>query len=304
MVVGRPRANGPAATSCALNPARACVVSVPATSKQRSDPTDTRDVATGLARGFGGALIFGLPMLMTNELWELGVSMDRLRLAVLLIAFVPLLVGVAHRIGFEASFGWGEDLRDAVIALGIGFVAAASILLLFNLASPGHSLDAVLGRIAVQAAPTALGAILARSQFASQRREEKQEAFEGYFGTLFMMLVGALFLSLNTAPTEEMIEIAYTMTTWHGLGLVALTVAVMHAFVYGRGVGDDADAAPWWSNFLRYTLVGYVMALAISLFALWVFGRTETVGLGPTMMTVLVLGLPAGLGAAAARLIL
>jgi hypothetical protein len=33
------------------------------------------------------------------------------------------------------------------------------------------------------------------------------------------MLVGALFLSLNTAPTEEMIEIAYTMTTWHGLGV-------------------------------------------------------------------------------------
>ena len=291
-------------TPCALYPACACVDGVTDTPDTPTDLTDTRDIATGLARGFGGALIFGLPMLMTNELWELGVSMDRLRLAVLLIGSVPLLVGVAHRIGFEASFGWREDLRDAAIALGIGFVAAASILLLFNLVSPGHSLDAVLGRITVQAAPTALGAILARSQFASQRAEEEQEAFEGYFGTLFMMLVGALFLSLNTAPTEEMIEIAYTMTPWHGLGLVALTVAVMHAFVYGRGVGDEGDTAPWWSNFLRFTLVGYVMALAISLFALWIFGRTETVGLGPILMTVLVLGFPAGLGAAAARLIL
>src|SRR6478735_7782396 len=149
---------------------------------QASDPTDTRDIITGLARGFGGALIFGLPMLMTNELWELGVSMDRLRLAVLLVGSVPLLIGVAHRIGFEATFGWREDLRDAMIALGIGFVAAAAILLLFNLISPSHSLDAVLGRITVQAAPTSLGAILARSQFASQRGEEKQEAFEGYFG--------------------------------------------------------------------------------------------------------------------------
>ena len=275
-----------------------------ARSKTRTDPTDTRDIATGLARGFGGALIFGLPMLMTNELWELGVSMDRLHLAVLLAGSVPLLVGVAHRIGFEASFGWREDLRDAAIALGIGFVAAASILLLFNLITPGHSLDAILGRITVQAAPTALGAILARSQFASQRGDEKQEAFEGYFGTLFMMLVGALFLSLNIAPTEEMLEIAYTMTPWHGLGLVALTVAVMHAFVYGRDIGGDGGTTPWWSNFLRFTLVGYVIALAISLFALWVFGRAEAVGVGPTMMTVLVLGFPAGLGAAAARLIL
>ena len=275
-----------------------------ASAKPPQPPTDTRDIASGLARGFGGALIFGLPMLMTNELWELGVSMDRLHLAVLLIVSVPLLVGVAHRIGFEATFGWREDLRDAAIALGIGFVAAGCILLLFNLIAPGHSLDAILGRIAVQAAPTALGAILARSQFASQRGEEKQEAFEGYFGTLFMMLVGALFLSLNIAPTEEMIEIAYTMTPWHGLGLLALTVAVMHAFVYGRGVGGDGDSAPWWSDFLRFTLVGYVTALAISLFTLWIFGRTEAVGMAPTLMTVLVLGFPAGLGAAAARLIL
>ena len=159
----------------------------------QTDLTDTRDIATGLARGFGGALIFGLPMLMTNELWELGVSMDRLRLAVLLVGSVPLLVGVAHRIGFEESFGWREDLRDAAIALGIGFVAAASILLLFNLISPGHSLDAILGRITCRRHPAALGALLARSQFASQRGEEEQKAFEGYFGTLFMMLVGALF---------------------------------------------------------------------------------------------------------------
>ena len=144
--------------------------------------------------------------------------MDRLRLAVLLIAFVPLLVGVAHRIGFEASFGWGEDLRDAGSRSASALSPRPRSFSSSTSPRPGHSLDAVLGRIAVQAAPTALGAILARSQFASQRREEKQEAFEGYFGTLFMMLVGALFLSLNTAPTEEMIEIAYTMTTWHGLG--------------------------------------------------------------------------------------
>ena len=271
-------------------------------SKRRDRQADAGDLVSGLARGFGGALIFGLPMLMTNELWELGVSMDRLRLALLIALSLPLLVGVAHRIGFEATFGWREDLRDAAVALGIGFVAAAVIVALFNLASPGQSVDALVGRIAVQAAPTGLGAILARSQFASQQNDEKQEAFDSYPGTLFMMLVGALFLSLNTAPTEEMIQIAYMMTPWHGIGLVLLTIAVMHGFVYGRGVGDDDT--PGWSNFLRFSLVGYLMSLAISLYALWTFGRTDGIGFGPTLMTVLVLGFPAGLGAAAARLIL
>ena len=80
----------------------------------------------------------------------------------------------------------------------------------------------------MQAVPAALGALLARSQFGGDRPREEREAFAGYGGTLFMMLVGALFLGLNVAPTEEMVQIAYTMTPWHALGLLALTV------------GDDA----------------------------------------------------------------
>ena len=47
-----------------------------------------------------------------------------------------------------------------------------------------------------------------------------------------------------------------------------------------------------------------MLALAISLFTLWTFGRTDAVGAGPLLMTTVVLGFPAGLGAAAARLIL
>jgi putative integral membrane protein (TIGR02587 family) len=257
-----------------------------------------RGAAVGLGRAFGGALIFGLPMLMTNELWELGATMDRLRLALLLLAGVPLLVGVAHRIGFEASFGWREDLRDAAIAIGVGLFASAAILGLFNLLTGALSADALLGRVAVQAVPAALGALLARSQFGGHPRE----AFSGYGGTLFMMLVGALFLGLNVAPTEEMVQIAWMMTPWHAIGLALLTIATMHAFVYGHGT--EEEATPWWSLMLRFTLVGYVLAMAISLYALWTFGRVDGVGGAPLLMATLVLAFPAGLGAAAARLIL
>jgi putative integral membrane protein (TIGR02587 family) len=264
----------------------------------RTAQASVRGLAVGLGRAFGGALIFGLPMLMTNELWELGASMDRLRLALLLLLGVPLLVGVAHRVGFEASFGWREDLRDAAIAVGVGLLASVAILGLFNLLSADLSADALIGRVVVQAVPAALGALLARSQFGGRPRE----AFAGYGGTLFMMLVGALFLGLNVAPTEEMVQIAWTMTPWHALGLVALTVATMHAFVYGHGADDEED--PWWSLMLRFTLVGYAVALVISFYALWTFGRIDGVAGAPLLMATLVLAFPAGLGAAAARLIL
>ena len=46
----------------------------------------------------GGALIFALPMLMTNEVWELGASMPRMRLALLLVLAMPLLTGSIGRL--------------------------------------------------------------------------------------------------------------------------------------------------------------------------------------------------------------
>ena len=111
---------------------------------------------------------------------------------------------MAHRIGFEPTFGWREDLRDAWIALGVGLLAAAVILGLFDLLGPDTSVDALTGRIAVQAVPTALGAMLARSQFGTGPTEEGGErALAGYSGTLFMMIVGGLFLSLNIAPPRR-----------------------------------------------------------------------------------------------------
>ena len=120
------------------------------------------------------------------------------------------------------------------------------------------------------------------------------------------MLVGALFLGLNVAPTDEMVVISYLMTPWHGIALVVVSMLLMHGFVFaldfrgGHGGGD----VPWWSNLLRFTLVGYVVALAVSLYVLWTFGRTDGAGAGAILMTTVVLAFPAAIGAAAARLIL
>jgi putative integral membrane protein (TIGR02587 family) len=259
----------------------------------------------GLGRAFGGALIFGLPMLMTNEFWEIGAAMDRLRLAILIAVGLPLLVGLAHRVGFAATFGWQEDVRVAFVALGVGLLATAAVLSLFNIVDGDTAFDASVGRIAVQAVPAALGAMLARSQFGTKRAGDDDEAraLDGYGGALFMMVIGALFLSLNIAPTEEVIQIAYMMTPSHALAVVALTIAVMHAFVFGHGVSASNDM-PWWGDFLRFTFVGYVLALAICVFTLWTFGQTEGVGFERHLMTLIVLAVPAGLGAAAARLLL
>lgn len=81
----------------------------------------------------------------------------------------------------------------------------------------------------------------------------------------------------------------------------------MHAFVYAanfRGGHDAPAGTPWWSVFLRFTVVGYAISLAVSGYVLWTFGRFEGHAFAAYTAQTIVLGFPASVGAAAARLIL
>jgi len=69
-------------------------------------PRAGREFLIGLARAFGGAILFPLPLLMTMEMWSLGSTMDKLRLALFLAVMFPVLGGLAYYAGFEQSFGW------------------------------------------------------------------------------------------------------------------------------------------------------------------------------------------------------
>jgi len=75
---------------------------------------------------------------------------------------------------------------------------------------------------------------------------------------------------------------------------------------YGAGFEGHEAAEPGSgaSTFIRLATVGYALALAVSAFLLYVFGRFEDTQLAPAIHETVVLGLPATVGAAAARLIL
>ena len=120
------------------------------------------------------------------------------------------------------------------------------------------------------------------------------------------MLIGALYVALTVAPTDEMPLIGYMMHDAHALAAMALSLLILHVFL--QGVGFDghskAEARGAVSVFLRLTVVGYVTALAASAFLLWVFGRFDSGGLASGLHTMVALGLPATVGAGAARLLL
>lgn len=283
-----------------------------AAATESASPGPLQELVTVVARAFGGAIFFGLPLLMTMEMWWLGFYADRLKIALFLLLMIPVLIVLSHYSGIRAHTSWTDDVADAFVAYGIAFVASALVLWLFDAIGSDVPVREVVGKIALQAVPASFGAILANSQFGQASEEQKtkreeREAEGGYPAELFLMFVGALFLAFNVAPTEEMILLAFKMSHWQILGLLAATLIMMHGFVFSasfRGAPEVPEGTPWWSLGARFTVVGYAIGLLTSAYVLWTFGRYEGVDLAMRVSMAIVLGFPAGLGAAAARLIL
>ncbi|GAA0868376.1 TIGR02587 family membrane protein [Brevundimonas basaltis] len=260
--------------------------------------------ARDLARAFGGALLFSLPLLMTMEMWWFGFILEPLRLAVFLLVALPLLFGLAFYAGFSAQHrGLGHALLDTLVALAVGAITAAAVLALFGVLEPGAPPGQIVGQLTLQAVAGAMGALLAGRQLSAGEEDIGDEDQAAYPGELFLMVAGALFLALNMAPTEEMILIAYRMSAVQVIALILVSLTVMHAIVYNIGFpGQEAHTRPF-AAFVHYTLAGYGLVLLTSLYVLWVFGRTQGHGLAELVDAVVVLSFPGAIGAAAARLL-
>nr|WP_316629809.1 TIGR02587 family membrane protein [uncultured Brevundimonas sp.] len=262
-----------------------------------------RAYVSDLGRAFAGALVFNIPLLMTMEMWEQGVVMDRWRLLSFILCGLPLLYGLSCYAGFSKRRGLVNDALDTAVALAVGFVTASLLLILFGVVEWDAPPREALGMVALQAIPGAMGALLARRQLSGEGGGDTDEDQASYFGELFLMAAGALFFALNIAPTEEIILIAYKATPAHVLALIVVSILLLHLIVFKAGFAGQEDADHPAAAFLHFTLPGYAIALGISLFTLALFGRVDGHSVAGVVQTLIVLGFPASIGAAAARLL-
>jgi putative integral membrane protein (TIGR02587 family) len=259
----------------------------------------------GIGRAFAGAVLFALPLLMTMEMWWLGFYMDNVKLLLFLATNFLLLVGLAYHAGYRQALGLRNYIVDALVAAGVGIVTALVLLTLLGVTTTEISLKSLVGMTALESVPCSIGAILARSILGGKKAELREgEEETRYFGELFLMYAGAVFFAFNVAPTEEMILITYKMNGWLTLGLALFSLVLMHIFVYRVEFIGQAESESGLDAFFRFSVAGYALSLLTSTYILWIFGRFDGLSLIEAVRAAVVLGFPASLGAATARIVL
>lgn len=268
--------------------------------------TTSHQYAIALSRAFAGALIFGLPLLMTMEMWWLGSYLGPWRILQLSVANILLLYGLSKVAGFEESRNRLDDILDAFAAYAVAAVTATVVLMLVDAIALGMPPQEIAGKIAVQAVPGSFGAMIGAKMMGEGEEIEKHERWRKTFpGRMFLTLAGALFLSFTVAPTEEMIVIAYRIHPEQALVMMLLSIVLLHSILYVVGFpGQESRREHNHGHALfHHTLPAYAIAAAAAFYILWSFGRTSGVDVSHIAMTVIVLAVPASIGAGIARVV-
>ncbi len=266
--------------------------------------TTNRDYAVALGRAFAGATIFGLPLLMTMEMWGLGHSLSPLMLLQFSLANMAMLFGLSRVAGFEESHRSLDDVLDALAAYAVGVLVSIAGLALIGVIGSGTNLTEAAGKIAIQAIPASFGAMIGARILGEDQVDQGEQWRDTFPGQLFLFAAGALFLSFTIAPTEEVLLISFQVTPWHGFVLVLLSILLLHLILHVVGFpGQDERVGEGKALLWRQTLPAYAIAALMSWYVLWTFGSTTGLDWPHLVMAVAVLALPAALGAAIAQVV-
>jgi putative integral membrane protein (TIGR02587 family) len=274
-----------------------------------------RREAEGLTRAFAGAFLFGIPLLMTMEMWRIGAFVGAERLLGALGLALLVNLGLAHISGFkDEAHTVLTDLEEAVEALAVGAVASAIVLLLLNQIAPGDPLRPTVGRVVLQTVPLSIGASLANAVLfqPGTSREGPQEMpavdpWRATIGDFGATAIGAAFISFNIAPTEEVPTLAIEMSDAHVAAAVLFSLVVTYAIVFESSFGRHHERRRHPGLFQRpltETTAAYLVSLLVAFVSLAIF---ERVGAGQPLShavaQTVVLGIPASIGGAAGRLV-
>lgn len=266
-------------------------------------------------RGVVGGLVFSLPLLYTMEVWWAGFIARPLHLLVYFFAGFLLLFGYNRYAGLRRDASWLEVGFEAVEETGLGLLVAALVLWLIGQIDATMPASEIVGKVVVEAVTVAIGVSVGAAQLGGGGKEELgMEGREGggepplsISGQIVLAACGAVLFASNVAPTEEIVLIALEATRWKIVGLALLSLALAAVVLFYsdfRGAEEARGGDQGLGSVAFRVSLNYAVALAVSAFILWFFGRFDGASPGTILSQTVALGVASSLGASAGRLLL
>lgn len=276
-----------------------------------------------LIRAASGGLLFAVPLLYTMEVFWIGQHTTPVQaLGMLAISFV-LQVVLNRSGGFRSSRDRNlvDAALDAAEGVALALVVACVVLTVLGQIDLSTPLSVMLGKISNQVLPLSLGIGLATNLLSDDDGGSSNADPDGSnddvatpksldagidptIADLGASLVGAVFVALAIAPTDEVPLISATRSPVWLIAMMAMSLAATYAIVFAAGLRGQTRRHAQTGLLQRpaiETMTSYVVALVASLLLLFLFQRLDPswrVSAG----RVVVLGFPAAVGGAAGRL--
>ncbi len=270
------------------------------------------------ARGIAGGLLFSLPILYTMEVWWAGFIMRPLHLVLYMLATFLLLLGYNRFAGVHEGTSWKEVIVESVEEIGLGMLLSCAALWIlgrinFSTMAPSE----IVGKVIIESMTVAIGVSIGTAQLGAEEEEGQENRKTdkeipdtttawGVFQQATLSLCGAVVIAGNIAPTEEIQLISYGTSPIKQLIIVlfSLFLGVLILFLSNFRGGRKPDSKGLWFTVIVEVGLAYLAAVSASAFMLWFFGHVDGIGWNMFLAQVIVLGLPAMLGASAGRLLI
>ena len=279
-----------------------------------------------LVRAASGGLLFGVPLLYTVEVMWAGQHTSPVQSLLLIVTCLVLLAVLNRTSGFRSSADttWRDASFDAVEGVALAIVVVVVTLVLLGEIDRSVPLAVVLGKTAYEVLPFAIGIGVANSILREKsdvgssdgpaddavvtqdRQAVTRASMNPTIADVGANALGAVFVALSIAPTDEVAMLASSRNPVWLLAIVAASLAVSYAIVFVAGFSGQARRRSHpglLQHPLIETVVSYVVALLMAFVLLALFQRAD-VSWTVLIAQVVVLGFPAAIGGAAGRLAL
>ena len=260
-------------------------------------------------RGIVGGLMFSLPLLYTMEMWWRGFTAPPEYLLFSLVVTIILLMGYNRYAGMRKDCTWYEVARDSVEEAGLAIVLSFLILWLLNRISFQMPVNVIVGKVVVESMIVAIGISIGTSRLGQSKQEEGKEGREKKGGTydvlhdVTLSTCGAILFASSVAPTMEIKKLAVGSGKWSIVLMILISLALSAVILYFSNFKGAKDKRPPIPQMVYDLAVSYSVALVASFGMMWFFGRIED-SLLLVASEMVVLGIPASIGASAGRLLI